>query len=82
YETEPLVIGADETEVVQRAAKALNIGQGKDLEEIAAEDEVTHCEIVWCTLSDSSLPLHVVEYMLWSPFNFNLFILIASILVS
>ncbi|KAJ3541575.1 hypothetical protein NM208_g4544 [Fusarium decemcellulare] len=31
-----------ETEVLRRAAKALNIGRGKQLDEIAANDEVTH----------------------------------------
>ncbi|KAJ3543999.1 hypothetical protein NM208_g3279 [Fusarium decemcellulare] len=40
YETESLVIGADETEVVRQAAKALNIGRGKELDDIAADDEV------------------------------------------
>ncbi|KAF4461763.1 hypothetical protein FALBO_11437 [Fusarium albosuccineum] len=45
YETESLVIGADETEVVRRAAKALKISRGKQLDEIAANDEVTPRQI-------------------------------------
>ncbi|KAJ3513776.1 hypothetical protein NM208_g15137 [Fusarium decemcellulare] len=50
YETESLVISANKTKVVRRAAQALNIGRGKDLNDIAADNKVTYLVKFHCLM--------------------------------